>query len=203
MESSAVPQPTASASGKVRILLQTITHLVPGSDRAEKLDFIDNLICQHLWKRNFDNTQERRYFYHDYFGLDNVECYFLIDHHGHDHTVEEEKVPVLWYKWTGESLVHINQELPSQIQRKLRKWPFTWEGKKFHRKKRPDGECELVAHRRLIMSKLILGIPVFDEDIKFLKEHPEHAQWIKDNIKNRQLWVKIEPYCDLPGEPAQ
>ncbi|CAH0019383.1 unnamed protein product [Clonostachys rhizophaga] len=140
--------------------------------------------------------------YHDFFGLDNVECFFLVDHHGYDHTIEEEKVPVLWYKWTGESLVRINQELPSKIQRKLRKWPFTWEGRKFRRPKRPDGECELVTHRRLLMSKLLLGIPIFDEDIKFLREHPEHAQWLKDHME-RQLWAKVELYCDIPGESEQ
>ncbi|VUC32224.1 unnamed protein product [Clonostachys rosea] len=190
MESSVVLQPTTSATGKVRILLQTIAHLVPGSDREEKLTFIDNLICRHFWKRDFDRDQERRFFYHDCFGLDNVECFFLVDHHGYDHTVEEEMVPVLWYKWTGES------------PRKLKKWPFTWEGRKFHRHKRPEGECELVGHRRLLMSELALGIPIFEKDIKFLKENPEHAQWLRRNLKP-QLWAKIEPYCDLPGESLQ
>lgn len=31
-------------------------------------------------------------------------AFFLIDHHGHDHAIQEEKVPVIWYKWTGQFL---------------------------------------------------------------------------------------------------
>ena len=104
MESSAAPQPEANSAGKVRILLQSATHLVPSDDREEKLDFVKNVVCQHHWQRDFDRTQERRYPHGDDFGPKNRKCFFLIDHHGHDHTAGEEKVPVLWYKWTGESL---------------------------------------------------------------------------------------------------
>lgn len=87
-------------------MLQTRTHLVLGKDRGEKLAFIKNLGCQHLWQRDFDPTQERWYPYNDVFGLEDRKCFFLIDHFGHDHDTREEQtpVPVLWFKWTGESL---------------------------------------------------------------------------------------------------
>jgi hypothetical protein len=94
----------ATSTGKVRILLQTVTHLVPGNDRGEKFTWIQNTVCQHQWQRDFDRDQERFFPYHDYFGLRDVHCFFLIDHHGHDHAIQEEKVPVIWYKWTGQFL---------------------------------------------------------------------------------------------------
>ena len=67
----------------VRVLVQTRTHLVPGdkSDqwREEKMQ---NLICQQLWKRDFDRFRERARNYHCFWGIDDVECWFLVDHHG-------------------------------------------------------------------------------------------------------------------------
>ncbi|RMJ15869.1 hypothetical protein CDV36_004475 [Fusarium kuroshium] len=163
MESSAVPQPVTNSTGKVRILLQSVTHLVPGSDRGEKLDFVQNTVCQHHWQRDFDRSQERWYSRGDYFGLKNRKCYFIIDHHGQDHTIEEEEVPVLWYKWTGESLIRVNEELPSKMLKELKKWPFTWEGRKFHKApKGPDGKYEPLVHRQIIRSYLRQGMPVLE-----------------------------------------
>lgn len=94
MENSALPQPEENSADKMRILLQSTTHLVPGDDREEKLDFIRNMVCQIYWQRDFDRAQERWYAHGDDFALKNRKCFFLIDHHGHDHTVKEEKVPV-------------------------------------------------------------------------------------------------------------
>lgn len=106
MEKPETPQPVAeSAQGKVRIVLESVTHLIlPGSDRDEKIRFIKHLVCQRQWSRDFDRNQERIYMHGDYFGLENRKCFFLIDHHGYDHIAQEEKVPIIWYKWTGESL---------------------------------------------------------------------------------------------------
>lgn len=89
---------------RVRILLQTRTHLVPGYDRQEKINFLQNKVCQLHWQRDFDYNQERYWLHHDYFGLKDIECSLLVDHHGYDHTVQEDLVPVVWYKWTGETL---------------------------------------------------------------------------------------------------
>lgn len=109
MASTNAPQPQAgsTSTGKLRVLLQTRTHLLPGDDREERLTFMRNTVCQHVLNRDFDRAQERWFPYRDHFGLHDCECFFLIDHHGYDHTTtgaEEEEVPVLWYKWTGESL---------------------------------------------------------------------------------------------------
>jgi hypothetical protein len=45
--SSAAPQLVTNCAGKVQILLQTITHIVPGSSRQERHTFIEKLVCQH------------------------------------------------------------------------------------------------------------------------------------------------------------
>ena len=54
--------------------------------------------------RDYDSAQECMFPYGDDFGLEYSKCFFLIDHHGLDHLVQEEEVPVVWYRWTGESL---------------------------------------------------------------------------------------------------
>lgn len=77
---------------------------MPDRDRDKNLSFIENVVCQRHWKRDFDWNQKRMYPYGDDFSLKNRNCFFLIDHHGHDHAVQEGKVPVIWYKWMGESL---------------------------------------------------------------------------------------------------
>lgn len=93
------PNPGDVLAGPVRILVQTVTHLVPGNDYMERVEYMQNLICQHHWKRDFNRDQERWNVYGHDFAFPNRNCYFLIDH-GHS----EGDPPVLWYKWTGESL---------------------------------------------------------------------------------------------------
>ncbi|KAL6895093.1 hypothetical protein GGI43DRAFT_429201 [Trichoderma evansii] len=174
MENLETPPLTTKSESKVRILLESVTYLVPGSDCDEKLSFIKNI---HMYP------------YGDFFGLKNRNCFFLIDHHGHDRTVQEEKVSVIWYKWTGESLVHINDTFPLWIQEE-----------KFYRlPKGPDGKYEPKVQREIIRSWLNLGIPISAERIEFLRENPEHALWLKAHL-HRELWAQIEPLCELPEE---
>jgi hypothetical protein len=109
MASSGRHPGTNTDTGKVRILLQTVTHLVPGNDREGKLHFIRNLTARRQWKRLFDWDQERMWPYHDDFGLDNIKCFFLIDHRGHNHdTTDDQQALVLWYRWTGDFLYVVN-----------------------------------------------------------------------------------------------
>jgi hypothetical protein len=62
-----------------------------------------NLICQHVWQRDFDKFRERDWSYHCYFAVDKVECWFLVDHHGPDPSPPPDP-PVVWYRWTGTEL---------------------------------------------------------------------------------------------------
>lgn len=97
----------------VRVLVQTKTHLVPGdksTDYGERFTRMENLISQHVWQRDYDGHRERTWNYHVELAIDNVECWFLVDHHGLG-PVYETAPPVLWYKWTGAEL----SVRPSQI----------------------------------------------------------------------------------------
>lgn len=90
-------QPVANSTPKMRILLQTITHLKLGDVYGDRITFIQNTLCRHLFKRDFDHAQERLFPFRDDFGLNNVKCFFLLDHHGHDHTTQEEYPPVFFW----------------------------------------------------------------------------------------------------------
>lgn len=91
----------------------------------------------------------------------------------------------------------MNESLPLRIREELKKWPFTWEGRKFHREpKGPNGKYAPTVQRAIIRSSLELGGPIFADQIEFLKEYPEHALWLKARLAP-ELWAKIEP---TPGE---
>lgn len=99
------PDGTASpfekdSKGPKRILVQTKTHLLRGDDYGTKCYFILDLVCQHHWNRKFVFGEDRWNSYGAQLGYYNRTCYFLVDH-GESAT---DDVPVLWYRWTGESL---------------------------------------------------------------------------------------------------
>lgn len=85
----------------VRVLVQTLTHLVPGGDSIERTDFILNRMCQHHWACDFQSSKFRWTSYNDDFALDNRRCFFLVDY---GESENDDDVPVLPYEWTGESL---------------------------------------------------------------------------------------------------
>lgn len=87
----------------VRILVQTVTGLVPGDLYPERIQLMRNIICQHHWNRDYDFRQERCQVRHGDFGFDNRICYFLLDSGINLSSLED--VPILWYRWTGESLL--------------------------------------------------------------------------------------------------
>ncbi len=91
------------------------------------------MICQHVWQRDFDRLRERAWDYKCHFVMDDVECWFLIDHHGPEPSPKLDlspsldsnlplnsgtsldltpslgpsptpDPPVVWYSWTGTEL---------------------------------------------------------------------------------------------------
>lgn len=90
-------------TGPVRILVTTATHLVPGDGYEWKLIFITNQICQYHWARDYDPSIDRWTSYGAQFGYDNRKCYILLDH-GNDAPENDDDIPILWYRWTGDSL---------------------------------------------------------------------------------------------------
>jgi hypothetical protein len=112
--------------GPTRILVQTQTHLVPGDDYGARCFFMLNLICQHHWNRDFVFGEDRWNSYGTQFGYDNLPCYFLVDH---GQSATDHDVPILWYEWTGKSLLEplvlatLLFRLTSIIQRSYAKRP--------------------------------------------------------------------------------
>ncbi|CAH0021019.1 unnamed protein product [Clonostachys rhizophaga] len=94
--------------------------------------------------------------------------------------------------------VHINKGLPSKYNKKLSKWPFTWGGRKFRRISQPprgsDGKLDPKFHRGDIQASLRLDIPLSEDNIVFLREHPEHVKWLKTHL-HHDLLAKIELFC--------
>jgi hypothetical protein len=82
----------------VRILVQTRTHLLPGADYYEKLNFMLDLICNHVWGRRFITRRDRFHLYGPPFGRKNHRFYFVVDH---GQARDDSTVPVLWYQFTG------------------------------------------------------------------------------------------------------
>lgn len=85
----------------VRILAQTLTHLVPGKDNYERTMFMLNCMCQYHWNCDFDVPEFRWASYNDQFAFDNRRCFFLVDY---GESKNDDDVPILSYEWTGESL---------------------------------------------------------------------------------------------------
>lgn len=192
----------------VRILVQTITRLVPGDLYPERVRLMRNIICQHHWNRDFDCIQERFQARGADFGFDNRVCYFLLDSGINLDPVEDP--PILWYRWTGESLlvhpfsftrtiliisltlvysVTIHKVLPTEILDRLREYPF--------QKPPSDGsrklhvEPDAAEKRRIIKARLYRNMPISESTIEFLRDHPEQATKLKDDLEPR-FWSKLE-----------
>ncbi|QYS93775.1 hypothetical protein H0G86_001143 [Trichoderma simmonsii] len=179
--------PPPQYPGPVRILVQTVTSLVPGNDYGQRIDFIRNIVCQHHWNRDFVWNKDRWNSYGDDFGYENRNCYFLIDH-----GESTEDPPILWYKWTGKSLIAIEQTLPEEIQSKLKRYSFTRPPKPNQRSRKPNpGRYDAKTFRQIIRANLRRDAPITDDCIEFLVTHPEDARWLKDNIEAR-FWSKIQ-----------
>lgn len=100
--SSASSSSLPTVAVPVRILVQTVTGLVPGDLYLERIRLMRNIICQHFWNRDFDSIQERFQARGADFGFDNRVCYFLLDSGINFHITQDP--PVFWYRWTGDSL---------------------------------------------------------------------------------------------------
>lgn len=110
--SSTGDTPLAQDETPLRVLVQTKAHLIPGDQSAgfgERFRTMQNLICQHIWGRDFDSTRERVWSKGE-FDLDDHDCWFLVEHYGADRDTAEDRdlpdsdPPMLWYNWTGTEL---------------------------------------------------------------------------------------------------
>ncbi|KAB8266997.1 hypothetical protein BDV30DRAFT_220996 [Aspergillus minisclerotigenes] len=92
----------------VRILVHTLTHLVPSDGvvtnkdlYGDKLISMLDRICKHAWGCEFQPGVHRWNTYGDEFGYNIRPCFFLLDYGSSDN---DEDVPIVCYEWTGGSL---------------------------------------------------------------------------------------------------
>lgn len=94
--------------------------------------------------------------------------------------------------------IAMEKDLPAHMRSRLDQYPF----ERPPVRRRAPGEKPSVTkldparRRSMIRSGLELGMRIFDEDIEFLKTHPDDARWLKEKL-DQQFWKQIEPYCDL------
>ncbi|KAK3296183.1 uncharacterized protein B0H64DRAFT_397605 [Chaetomium fimeti] len=188
----------------VRVLVQTRTHLVPGDKSANSMvrtDAMENLICQHVWQRDFDDYQERGWDYNCEFAWDSVECWFLVDHHGPDSTLPPDP-PVLWYKWTGKEFVTVHDPLPRRVRRRIRSYPFTRippERLLNRRVPRPIQQPrefssraeEIRVQRHRLRDTLACNLMLTEDLARFAKENPGPAQWVRARVPPT-AWARLD-----------
>ncbi|KAF2105731.1 hypothetical protein BDV96DRAFT_655306 [Lophiotrema nucula] len=165
----------------VRILVQTLTHLVPGKDSHERTYSMLDRMCQHHWNCDFSVPKFRWASHNCQFAFNNRRCFFLIDY---GESQNDDDVPVLSYEWTGEALKPLPQlATDPEIQAKLKEEvPFTWKPSK---RERSD-----VPIPRLVKSRLAYEENLRSSEMDYMREHPEDAQWLKAHVRPR-LWRRF------------
>jgi hypothetical protein len=82
-------------------------------------------------------------------------CKFLLD-------------PIVSVRLTTPSSIRVDEEFSAKMQKELRKWPFMWEGRKFHETPTgPGGKFTQIQQRDFIKSKLVLGETIHESDCNF------------------------------------
>ncbi|KAK3900817.1 hypothetical protein C8A05DRAFT_45412 [Staphylotrichum tortipilum] len=197
----------------IRILVQTQTHLVPGdksTDFFERYDAMVSLICQHVWQREYDQFRERVWNHHLHFALDNVECWFLVDHHGPDKSPSPDP-PLVWYQWTGAEFVVLNNPLPRKVRREIRHYPFRRVANHIltrEHPKRPTPRVyksrakEIRIKREILYDTLRSNLTLTEDLLRFVQDCPEPAEWVKARVPP-EVWARLEDEIVLLLHPNE
>lgn len=92
-----------SRTEPLRLVLEIQTSDVRGERYGDKIRYIQNLLCQHHFGRDYDKSQEYTHVYGDEFAMPDHACYIAIDH-GDNDVATVTDVPSIWYKFTGEEM---------------------------------------------------------------------------------------------------
>ncbi|KAK3292990.1 uncharacterized protein B0H64DRAFT_403257 [Chaetomium fimeti] len=199
----------------VRVLVQTQTHLVPGDKTThfgERYDAMVSLICQHVWQREYDQFRERDWSYHCHFAVDNVECWFLIDHHGPDPTPPPDP-PLIWYRWTGTKFMIVHGRPPSGVRRELQYYPFERVAhyiltEEYPRRRTPrvykSRDEEIRVKRHMLRHTLLSNLCLTEELLRFVKDFPDAAERVKARVPP-EAWARLEDPSEfvMPLEPDE
>ncbi|OJZ85807.1 hypothetical protein ASPFODRAFT_46874 [Aspergillus luchuensis CBS 106.47] len=170
------PPPTLSPS-PIRVLVQTLTHLVPSTNQAgEKNIYDDKLftmldtICQHTWKCDFDGHVHRWYTYGDEFGYSHRMCFFLIDY-GTAPGGDDSKGPIVCYEWDGSKFIDKPQILQFEdVQAELKSVPFT---------PAPYEPLEKPPVRDIVRRRLRSARRIPVRELDHMRDHPEDMVWLE------------------------
>lgn len=91
----------SSPKPPVRVLVQTLTHLVPGEGSHIKTWYILNMVCQKYWNCDFQAPKFRWASFDAEFAFPNRRCFFLLDY---GESENDDLVPIIALEWTGEIL---------------------------------------------------------------------------------------------------
>ncbi|VUC38058.1 unnamed protein product [Clonostachys rosea] len=171
----------SEAKPPVRILVQTLTHLVPGENNDSKTRDFLNLVCQKHWRCDFEFPKFRWATYGCDFASDNRRCFFLVDH-GRSH--DDAAVPILPYEWTGKSFEPRIQLLQvPEIQAKLKYGiPFTEPPKPTKKAKSDKRPIRAIVKSRL---SYLEEVPTLELD--YMRSHLDDLAWLKAHVRPR-LW---------------
>ncbi|KAH6843404.1 hypothetical protein B0I37DRAFT_346917 [Chaetomium sp. MPI-CAGE-AT-0009] len=221
-ETAAAASNPSDLDNPVRVLVQTQTHLVPGdksTDFGERYKAMLDLICQHVWQRGYDKFRERDWVYRAHFALDNVECWFLVDHHGPDPSPPQDP-PIVWYRWTGSELfltycysVIIHDRPPSRVRRELRHYPFERVPhhlliEEYPRRRTPkvykSRAEEMRVKRHMLHDTLLSNLCLTELLLRFVQDFPDAAEWVKARVPP-EAWARLEDPSEpvLPLEPKE
>lgn len=214
---------TAEHDRPVRVLVQTKPHLVPyhGSpDIGGRLNAMWNLICRHVWQRDYDQFRERSWDYRFQAALDDIECWFLVDHHGPDADPPPDP-PVSWYIWSGTELsvclevalnscvaaylidipsVMVHDPLPRSVRRKLRHYPFRripldvlvpLEPVRRTPRVYRSREEEIRVKREMLRETLVCNMAFTEDLVRFARKESGAAEWVRARVPPH-IWARLD-----------
>lgn len=98
-------KPRPERPDPMRVLVRTLTHLVPGASAEEKIRSMCHRISKHQWEYEFSSIDSNVNFQGFEFGYNNRPCWFLMDHGVHpEGSHDPSQVPMKVYNWDGEQL---------------------------------------------------------------------------------------------------
>ncbi|PWY78984.1 hypothetical protein BO83DRAFT_406610 [Aspergillus eucalypticola CBS 122712] len=170
------PPPTLSLS-PIRVLVQTLTHLVPSTNQAGEKNIYDyklftmlDTICQHTWKCDFDGHVHRWYTYGDEFGYSHRMC------------DDDSKVPIECYEWDGSKFIDKPQILQFEdVQAELKSVPFT---------PAPYKPSEKPPVRDIVRRRLRSARRIPVRELDHMRDHPEDMEWLDRKVKPR-FWTNF------------
>jgi hypothetical protein len=92
------------------------------------------------------------------------------------------------------SSVEVEDRLPGRVRREMRHYPFERFGQYPGRPRQPrkvlSAADELRCKRNNLRSTLAKGFCLLDWHLRFVKEHPQHAEWIKARLPP-DVWARL------------